>query len=286
LTQSEAKAEAVKRVFILGMDGAGNFVQQANTPHLDAWLPRGAFTYEAQAELPTISAECWGSVLHGVRPDKHGLNNDKAANEPYPADSPYPSLFRLIREQQPDAKLASFTGWDPINSGIIENNLGVYKVSLPDAELVPALLGYVEENPDVRLLFLQLDEPDGSGHRHGYGPDSPEYLKMIGTCDERIGMILARLEQLHLIEDSLIILLTDHGGGGAETHNHGSDHPMDRNVFWGCIGPGIKQGHLSSPVSITDTARVTALALGLATPAGWDAELPKDLLTRGTFSRA
>lgn len=272
------QTKTVQRVFILGMDGAGNFVQQANTPNLDAWLARGAFTNEAQAELPTISAECWGSILHGVTPDKHGLTNDKVTNESYPSDSPYPSLFRLVREQQPEAKLASFTGWSPINSGIIEDNLGVHKVSLPDAELVPALLEYIEENPDIRLLFLQLDEPDGSGHRHGYGEDSPEYLAMISTCDERIGMILNRLEQLGLVEDSLIILLTDHGGGGAEKHNHGSDHPMDRNVFWGCVGPGVKSGRLSGPVSITDTAEVTALALGLTVPEQWDARLPKGLL--------
>ncbi|QJD85549.1 alkaline phosphatase family protein [Cohnella herbarum] len=272
---------AIRRVFILGMDGAGNFVQQAHTPHLDRWFNRGAYTYEAQAELPTISAECWGSVLHGVTPDKHGLTNDKAASESYPTDSPFPSLFRLVRDRFPEAKLASFTGWNPINSGIIEENLGVHKVSLPDAELVPALLGYLDENPDVRLLFLQLDEPDGSGHRYGYGEESREYLAAIGVCDERIGSVLERLEKQGLVEDSLIILLTDHGGGGADKHSHGSDHPMDRNVFWGCIGPGIKKGRLSGTVTITNTAAIAALALGITIPEYWDARIPEGLLEGG-----
>lgn len=274
----------IRRVFILGMDGAGNFVQQAHTPHLDSWVNRGAFTYEAQAELPTISAECWGSVLHGVTPDKHGLTNDKAASESYPPDSPFPSLFRLVRDRFPEAKLASFTGWRPINSGIIEENLGVHKVSLPDVELIPALLGYIDENPDVRLLFLQLDEPDGSGHRYGYGEDSPEYLAAIGVCDERIGSVLERLEKQGLVGDSLIVLLTDHGGGGADKRNHGSEHPMDRNVFWGCIGPGIKEGRLSGPVTITDTAAIAALALGITIPEYWDARVPEGLLKSGEIS--
>jgi len=272
------RAKAVQRVFILGMDGAGNFVQQAETPNLDAWLPRGAYTFDAKAEMPTISAECWGSVLHGVQPDKHKLNNEKAATLSYPSDSPFPSLFRLVREQQPEAKLASFSSWSPINSGIIEDNLDVHKVSLPDAELVSSLLVYMEENQDVRLLFLQLDEPDGSGHRYGYGDDCPEYLAAITTCDELIGSVLKRLEKLGLMEDSLVVLLTDHGGGGDNNYSHGSAHPMDRDVFWGCIGPGINSGLLKGPVSITDTAAIAALALGLTLTQQWDARLPEGLL--------
>ncbi|MBB6672157.1 alkaline phosphatase family protein [Cohnella nanjingensis] len=280
------QSQTIRRVFILGMDGAGNFVREAATPDLDAWLGRGAYTYFAQAELPTISAECWGSVLHGVKPERHGLNNEKAAESAYPSDSPYPSLFRLVREREPDAKLASFTGWSPINSGIIEETLDVHKVSLPDAELVPALLDYIDGNPDVRLLFLQLDEPDGSGHGHGYGADSPEYLAAIAKSSERIGRVLARIEARGLAEDSLIVLLTDHGGGGADKYNHGSDHPMDRDVFWGVIGPGVKRGALAGPVSITDTAAVAALALGLPVPEDWDAGLPDGLLDDGAWGGA
>ncbi|MCC3377277.1 alkaline phosphatase [Cohnella sp. REN36] len=269
--------QTIRRVFILGMDGAGNFVREAATPHLDAWFARGAYTYFAQAELPTISAECWGSVLHGVKPERHGLTNERVAEAPYPPDSSFPSLFRLVREREPDAKLASFSGWGPINNGMIEDGLGVHKVSLPDAELVPALLGYLDDNPDVRLLFLQLDEPDGAGHRYGYGADSPSYLAAIGVSDERIGRVLSRIEALDLAKDSLIVLLTDHGGGGADKRGHGSAHPMDRDVFWSCIGPGVKKGPLAGAVTIADTAAVALHALGLGVPADWDARVPAEL---------
>ncbi|MFB9329208.1 alkaline phosphatase family protein [Paenibacillus aurantiacus] len=204
----------IERVFILGMDGAGNFNQQAHTPVLDAFAARGAFTNEAQAESPTISAQCWGSVLHGVKPEKHGLTNESSASERYPDVSPYPSVFKLAREAWPEAKFASFTGWSPINYGIVEEGIGVYKRSLPDQQLVDELCAYVENNPDVKLLFLQLDEPDGSGHRHGYGPESPAYLDAIASCDRLLGQVLQTIEQAGLMASSLIIALTDHGGGG------------------------------------------------------------------------
>lgn len=273
-----SNANAVSRVFILGMDGAGSFIQHTATPVIDAFLAKGAVTYDAQAQSPTISAECWGSVLHGVVPEKHGLTNEVAASEPYPAESPYPSVFRLARKAWPEAKLASFTSWSPINDGIVEDGIGIHKGSLPDADLVQAIQNYLEQNQDVKLLFMQLDEPDAAGHKYGYGPDSPEYLNAITQNDVLFGQVLGTLERLGLLEDSLVILLTDHGGGGDDKFSHGSDHPMDKNVFWGCVGPGIAPGTTIGEISIVDTAAIAAAALGLDIPDAWDAAVPAGLL--------
>ncbi|MWV46025.1 sulfatase-like hydrolase/transferase [Paenibacillus sp. HJL G12] len=271
------RLEYCKRVIILGMDGAGNFIRDTETPHLDEFLNRGILTYDAQAAFPTISAECWGSMLHGVVPDKHGLNNDRASTERFPLSSPYPSIFRLVREQLPDAKLASFTSWSPINEGIIEEGIGVHKVCLPDAELAEAAAAYFEEHPDVTLFFMQLDDPDAAGHAEGYGSDSPRYLEAITEADRLIGSVLARIERLGLAEDSLIMIVTDHGGGGASRYDHGSDHPWDKTVFWGCAGPGIAPGMQIPDLNITDMPAIVAKALNLKAPEQWDARLPETL---------
>lgn len=89
--------------------------------------------------------------------------------------------------------------------------------------------------------------------------------------------MLGAIERLGLLEDSLIILLTDHGGGGDNKYSHGSDHPMDKNVFWGCVAPGIEPGTEVSGLYIVDTAAVAAHALGLERPESWDAKLPSFL---------
>lgn len=274
------KSNEIQRVFILGMDGAGNFIQNTPTPIIDAFLQKGAVTYDAQAQSPTISAECWGSVLHGVVPEKHQLNNEVAANTLYPSDSAYPSVFRLVREAWPEAKLAAFSSWTPINYGIIEDGLEIHKESKPDADLVGAIEAYLEQNTDVKLLFMQLDEPDGAGHTYGYGPDSPEYLNAITKNDELFGVVLASIEKMGLLEDSLVILLTDHGGGGAHAYSHGSDHPMDKNVFWGCVGPGVEAGTSLPELFIVDTAAVVLHALGLQQPDSWDAKVPEGLFSK------
>ncbi|RAP74197.1 alkaline phosphatase family protein [Paenibacillus montanisoli] len=267
---------AVSRVIIIGWDGAGNFVQAAHTPHLDRLIQRGAIAFDAQTASPTISAECWGALMHGVSPDKHGLTNYKAEKQPFPDNSPYPSIFRIIREADPAAKLASFSSWEPINFGIIESNLGVHKISLPDREVAQAAADYITGNPDIGLLFVHLDVPDIAGHKHGY--NTPEQLRAIEETDENTGIILDALERADLLEDSLVIIVSDHGGGGEIDTDHGSDHPLDKTIFWACAGPGIEPGTImAAGLTITDTAAVVIHALGLDAPPAWEARLPERL---------
>ncbi|KRF07239.1 nucleotide pyrophosphatase [Paenibacillus sp. Soil766] len=263
------------RVIIIGWDGAGNFVRDAHTPNLDRLFQQGASTLEAQTASPTISAECWGTLLHGVNPVKHGLTNTKAEVEIFPDDSPYPSIFRVARETFPLAKLAAYSAWKPINDGIIEPSIGVHKISMPDDELVQAIAAYIHENPDFKLLYVQLDLPDAAGHKYGY--NMPEQLRVIEESDRQTGVILDALETAGLIDDSLIIAVTDHGGGGESAFDHGSDHPMDKTIFWSCKGPGIAPGTQLDDVNIADTATVVAHALGLTAPASWEGKMPQGL---------
>ncbi|MBE6529509.1 MAG: hypothetical protein E7680_02760 [Ruminococcaceae bacterium] len=121
-----------KYVAIIGVDGAGAFFQQADTPNIDAIFANGAVTYTARTENPSSSGPCWGSLLHGVAPEVHGVNNSNI-NSAYPYNSAYPSIFRVIREADANVKLASFAQWGEISTGLIENGFGVDKVYVPTA---------------------------------------------------------------------------------------------------------------------------------------------------------
>ncbi len=68
-----------KRVILFGIDGAGTFFEQAETPNIDRIFKEGAVSNRTLTELPSISAECWGSMLHGVDCTMHGLTNSIAA---------------------------------------------------------------------------------------------------------------------------------------------------------------------------------------------------------------
>ncbi|MDD9266866.1 alkaline phosphatase family protein [Paenibacillus sp. GCM10023248] len=275
-SRSDSSYQSIQRVIILGIDGAGAFVREAATPIIDVLLAGGVQTYGAQTVYPSNSGECWGSLLHGVTPERHRSHLHIQHNANYPAGSPVPSLFDMLCTARPGSVMASFVSWKPILTGIIEDVPDISKFSAPDEELVPAVTAYIRTNPGLQLLFVQLDDADAAGHRHGYG--SPDHLQAISRADRQIGDISRALLEAGMLEDSLIIVTTDHGGGGLDPFEHGSDDPLDMTIFWGCRGPGIRPAADLTGLSIMDTAAVALHALGLPIPGDWDGKLPEGLL--------
>jgi len=259
------------RVVILGVDGAGNFFSRTATPHMDALFADGAVTYDALTALPTGSGECWGSMLHGVEPELHGLNNRVARAGPYDPASPYPSIFRVAREAMPGAQLASFSNWSHINGGIIEENLGVEKsTGDSDAEICGQVLDYLDAH-DPALLFVQFDEVDAVGGQSGFG--EKESLEKITETDALIGQIVAKYRDKGYADDTLFIVSADHGGKG---FSHGGDSDAEKLIFIGCAGKTVVPGTVVG-MNVRDIAAVAAFALGLEAPATWTARVPQGI---------
>ena len=100
--QETTEAFVYERVVLLGVDGAGAFFRDADTPNIDRIFENGSKSYEVITSDPSISAECWGSMLHGVTPNIHRLTNSIVAAKPYDPESEFPSVFRVIRESRVD----------------------------------------------------------------------------------------------------------------------------------------------------------------------------------------
>ena len=258
-----------KRVAILGVDGMGAFNLRADTPHMDALFASGAVTCDALTSVPTVSGECWGSIAF-VGPETHGLTNAIVRCTPYDPNSPYPSVFRVAREAMPEAKLAAFSNWSPINTGIIEENLDVHKeTGGDDAEVCEKLLAYLDAN-DPALLFVQFDEVDGAGQ---YGFGSERFLEQITKTDALIGKIVAEYREKGWAEDTLFIVSADHGGNG---YGHGGGSDAEKLIFIGCAGKTVKAGTIAE-MNVKDIAAVAAYALGLEAPASWTASVPEGI---------
>lgn len=265
-----------KHVFVIGLDGAGNEVKEANAPNLKQFFAEGAVTYSAQAMTPTISAQNWGSILHGVNPDKHGLTNTIAAENQYPEGSPYPSFMKILKQARPQANMAAFSNWTPINYGIIEQSTDAYMESLPDDQLAPKIAEYIRtKGENTRITFVQLDDLDYAGHSYGYG--SEKYFEQYKKTDENVGIILDAISDTGLMDESLIIITTDHGG--TSSGSHGGNSPDEKNIFWAVHGPGIKQGTMiSTSMTNMDTATIVVNSLRLDRPDNWDAKIPEGLI--------
>lgn len=267
-------------VIVAGIDGAGSFFSNADTPHFDSIFRNGAVTYDALASNPSISAECWGAMLLGVGPEVHKLNNGIVSSTPYPVDSPFPSVFRRIREAYPEAQLGSYCDWNPITYGIVESNIGVSHDTAKDDELVPVICEYIKaKKPD--FLFMQFDSVDGAGHKYGYG--TPEHLKRISEVDVLINDVYKACEDSGIIDDTLFIVIADHGGtnpGNGEGGSHGGWTDGEKYVTFVATGKGVKNGVIDE-MNIRDLAAIVLYAFGIAPPEfdekGWTSQIPGGL---------
>jgi hypothetical protein len=69
----------------------------------------------------------------------------------------------------------------------------------------------------------------------------------------------------------LVIICSGHAGGGEVINKHGSGHPKNMTIFWGCYNPiTILNSKLNKQINIKDTAAAITYSLGLKIPDTWD----------------
>ena len=268
-----------KHVIVVGIDGAGAFIKDADTPNFDSIFSNGAVTYSALASNPTISAECWGSMLLGVGPEIHKLTNAIVSTTPYPIDSQFPSLFRRIKEAMPEAEIGSYCDWNCITYGILESNLNAAHDTARDTELTPIICEYIQEKKPA-FLFIQFDSVDGAGHKNGYG--SEKHLQRINEVDELVNDVYKAAETAGIIEDTLFIVIADHGGTPFDGNgaSHGGWTDAEKLVTFAATGKTVQHCNIEN-MNIRDLAAIVLYAFNIKAPEfdeqGWTAQIPEEM---------
>lgn len=260
-------------VAVIGIDGMGKFNSQTDTPNLDKIFEKGAVAWSAVSQNPTISAQNWGAMLLGATPLVHKLTNGSISNEHYTNDA-LPSVFRRIREADPVCYLASVCNWNPINHGIVEEGLGVEKLTAPnDKELTPLITDCVKKKP--KFLFVQLDDVDGAGHSGGYGTE--HHYEEIRRADGYTGEIYNAYKEAGILEETLFIVITDHGG---VRNGHGGYTDTEKYVFMGISGKDVNECFIEY-AETRDIAAIVLYALGLPVPEydeeGFTSQIPEGI---------
>lgn len=264
-------------VIVIGVDGAGAWFKDADTPNFDHIFSDGAVTYKALSSKPTISAECWGSMLIGVGPEVHKLTNKKVSLLPYPLWSKNPTIFRRIRKAYPEAELGSYCDWNPITKGIVEKFIGVSHCTERDKKLTPIICDYIrKKKPD--FLFVHFDSTDGAGHENGYGTE--KHLKAISEVDKLLGDVYSSVKEAGIVDSTLFMVIADHGGtinkNGKGSHGGWTDR--EKYVTFAATGKGVHNGEIKE-MNIRDLAAIVLYAFGIEAPKfdekGWTAQIPE-----------
>ncbi|GAB2474553.1 alkaline phosphatase family protein [Algoriphagus taiwanensis] len=251
-------AQEKKAVFII-LDGipAGE-LEKAQTPNLDAIAKIGGYARaytggekDGPTQTPTISAVGYNSLLTGTWANKHNVWDNDIADPDYS----YWTVFRLLREAKPEAKLAIFSTWEDNRTKLLGEGLketgnlkldfvfdGFEKDTLtyPHDEgkdyirkidnLVSFEAAHVLKNQAPDLSWVYLEFTDDMGHRYG---KSPQLTAAIELADEQVGRIweALRFREKNFDEEWLIWITTDHGRKAPDFKDHGGQSDSDREIW-------------------------------------------------------
>jgi arylsulfatase A-like enzyme/Flp pilus assembly protein TadD len=265
------------------------------TPAIDA-LRREAILFRHAYTVTPLTLPAHASLLTGVLPEVHGVRDNvgygldparrKAGTK---AGGDLPLLAPLLRERgyATAAAVSAYVlqgrsgiaeGFDLYEDGIeLVAGRGLGQLQRPGAETLARLLPWLSEHAaGPFFVWLHLYEPHTP-----YRPP-PAFAKRgrtpydgeIAAADAVVGDLFAELHRLGRWDDSLVILLADHGEGLGD---HGEDEHgvlLYREAIQVPLLlklPKAERGGdtAEAPVSLVDVAPTIGDLLGIERPAAW-----------------
>lgn len=262
-----------RRVVVVVLDGLrADLVGDPRFPTLAALAREAAHTLEATTVLPSVTAAAMTSLFTGVAPAVHGMDSDRfKVPQPRIALEPLP---RLLERHG----IASFGAmrqvpWlvRPLARRIVAT-LGIGEVAFAGGNAHALLAATLPALRARRAGFVVLHWPeaDALGHVHGWG--SPPYLAAAQRMDHALGILREELAAQG-DDDTLLIALADHGGGGRIATHHDSPHPLDTTIPIFLEGVGARAMTLGDGHTLLDVPATVCWALGVPRPA-WFAGTP------------
>lgn len=259
----------VSRVIVVVLDGLrADAVPLLALANISRLARDGAATMSAQTVSPSVTAAAMGSLLTGVRPIDHGLSSDRfRVPRPRVPLEPLPQVLR-------SAGITShaFLAGLPLGYGTIASRLarmvGMTGATFRGKGAIEILAAGHPTLARASRGFFLLHWPDGDRAGHAHGWLSREYVAAVRRMDEALG-VLDAVTRASRDPDTMLVVMADHGGGGAVSRDHDSAHPHDRTIPLVLAGGHVVSGELAPCTSLLDVPATVAWAMGAGVPAGY-----------------
>ena len=245
-----------RRVVLVSVDGLrADAAERWSAPTLQRLAREGAAEPRARTVSPTLTAPAHLSLLSGVRPQAHGIFADELDFTPEMAS--LDPVFRHASQRGAHAlafvsREGPLAAFERALACRLAFGLDSLYLTPPRAADVANAAGAALADPTVDLLFLHFPDPDLAGHEHGFG--SREYGEAV-------------LAAVAASPGALLIVTSDHGGGGAwGPYQHGSGSLEDVEVPLLIWGERVAAGTRLEPAMLLDVALTVLWALGMAPP--------------------
>lgn len=262
-----------KHIVVIGIDGLGaKGVIDAATPILDSLMKVGTYSLQAKAVIPTVSSPNWASILMGTKPEEHEISSNSWKRKDIEEKTycngkkgeTYPTIFKVIREQYPNADLACFHDWDDFGRLVEQGVPTILADTKGEDKTLQEAKRYILQNKPL-FTFIHLDHVDHAGHDYSW--ESTEYIKAVEKADKMIGEVIETLKQAQIIDNAILIIVSDHGGKGK---GHGRLSIEELTIPFVIAGKNIKNSfELQQKVSNADISPTVAYLLGCKAPECW-----------------
>ncbi len=259
----------IRRVVLVILDGLRpDAIDRFNLQHLRRLQAAGSSTNRATTVEPSITTAAMTSLCTGVTPDIHGVRTDQF-HIPRTAQRLWLLPKLLMEANYPVTCAVSQVSL--LLRGVAARAAKQFGVS--DARFIgndaPSILMSTRQTLSMQrrgLIVMHWPDADRAGHAHGWM--SKEYGDAAYRMDATLGL-LPVLTEVPRDPGTLLILLSDHGGGGVDPRNHDSAHPDDRTIFVTLVGQRVATAPLPDGVSLTDVPPTILWALGVPIPASY-----------------
>jgi hypothetical protein len=278
--QQQPSSHLFKYVVIIGLDGlAVEPIQRAIMDHqegieaknLKFLRDNGVYSYNTRSVFPTVSYPNWNSILTGTETSFHGIDSNlyKRKNPAVVSvEGPcmqLPNIFSILKSSNDSLTVGAFYVWDTIGEILqpVEYLNASVNTQSDEESTLKAIEFLKQSTQKPQLTFLYLSDIDDAGH--GYGTQSKEYMEAIKKSDKRVGRIMETLYETEMMDDTLILVVTDHGRKLPRGQYHGSFTDSEMRTTWIAYNKKrLKQGHeLEMPLMNSDTAPTVLYALGV-----------------------
>jgi len=274
-------SQKIRHVIVVGIDGCSpDGILHGPAPNIDSLVAHGSWTYEAKAQMPTVSSPNWSSIIDGVPPKVNGVFGNDWEHKNV-KDSTFcggkrghifPTIFRVLRESDRHAQICCINEWWSFRR-LVEDGVCSIRQRTVWEGVTDFRVPTVIRVRKPKFLFIHFNNVDETGHKYGHG--TKEYYAAVARVDRSIGKIIKAVKKAHMLESTAFVVIADHGGIG---HGHGGSTPQEVNVPFVFSGAGIRQGHhITSYVNNYDLSPTIAKMLNAKTPACWQGKVVEEI---------
>ncbi len=258
----------IDRVIVVVLDGLRpELMTPSAMPCLHGVALTGCHTARGTTVQPSVTAAALASLFTGVPPSVHGILGERSLR---PRLGHRLTLLPRTLARGGVAMVGHMRAlpWGMRTVGtLLSAQLGMRAVFAGDH--AEEILERAVPSLALRrrgVTYLHWPDADVAGHASGWM--SADYRCAARRLDGALERLVA-LTDVREDPTAVLILLADHGGGGARADDHESTHPHDVTIPVVMAGGQVRAGQLWPGTSPLDVCATVPWLFGLTPPASW-----------------